>query len=150
MEKSVFNFKVDKGNGDVMDLHSLDFWVESFRIGSHVPKHELAEIEGAHGMRSLGTTLGARKILSTIKVWSDKPGDFDLLRDQIYDIFNPLFPFYIIRDLQPTKRMGVIIPSGFELDYDTCSDGFFDIEFLMLMPYFEAVEKTVFTHKGRA
>ncbi|MCV5307201.1 phage tail family protein, partial [Escherichia coli] len=86
-----------------------------------------------------GTTLKDRKITSTISVEAFDFVDFDLVRDEIFRIFNPLEKFYIIRDLQPGKRMEVSVDNDFDIDYVTLEDGEFQIDFIIHSVFLESV-----------
>ncbi|MCV9886236.1 phage tail family protein [Metabacillus halosaccharovorans] len=144
MEKSIFNFKIQYQDGSIIDLHKdKELWVSSFRILSPSPNHITEQIEGQHGSRYLGTTLKDRKITSSISIEAIDPVDFDLFRDELFQIFNPLNKFYIIRDLQPGKRMLVSVANEFDIDYLTLEDGEFDIEFVIHSVFLESVGTTL-------
>jgi len=143
MEKSIFNFKILYKDGSVLDLHEdKNLWVSSFRISSPEPEHITSTVEGVHGSIHQGTILKERKITSVISVegWDDL--DFDLLRDEIFLIFNPLEKFHIIRDLQKGKRMEVSVNNSYEIDYTTLEDGEFTIEFVIHSVFLESVGTT--------
>jgi len=143
MEKSIFNFKIEYLDGTVLDLHEdKNLWVSSFRISSPEPEHITSTIEGQHGSNYQGTILKDRKIVSSISVeaWDDI--DFDMKRDEIFKIFNPLKQFYIIRDLQRGKRIKVSVSNSFDIDYITLEDGEFSIEFVIHSVFLESVGST--------
>ncbi|MFH7833885.1 phage tail family protein [Bacillus luti] len=143
--KSVFNFKIQYKNGRTLpiDLHNKNLWVESFQIFSPSPDHKTESIEGRHGSIYYGTTLKDRKITSTISIEAIDFVDFDLFRDEIFQIFNPLEKFYIIRDLQPGKRMEVSVDSEFDIDYETLEDGKFSIDFVIHSVFLESIGTTM-------
>ncbi|PEO87330.1 phage tail protein [Bacillus wiedmannii] len=143
--KSVFNFKIQYKNGKTLpvDLHNRNLWVESFQIFSPSPDHKTESIEGRHGSIYYGTTLKDRKITSTISIEAFDFVDFDLFRDEIFQIFNPLEKFYIIRDLQPGKRMEVSVDSEFDIDYETLEDGKFTIDFVIHSVFLESIGTTM-------
>lgn len=144
MEKSVFNFKIQYKDGSVLDLHEdKNLWVSSFRILSPNPEHTTDKIEGRHGSIYLGTTISERKIKATISIEAVDYIDFDLFRDELFRIFNPLEKFYIIRDLQQGKRMEVSVAGEFDVDYITLEDGEFDIEFTIHSVFLESVGTTL-------
>ncbi|PFC88561.1 phage tail protein [Bacillus anthracis] len=142
-DKSVFNFKIQYKDGRDLDLHNINLWVESFRILSPSPDHETESIKGRHGSIHYGTTLKDRKVTSTISIEAFDFVDFDLLRDEIFRIFNPLEKFYIIRDLQPGKRMEVSVDSEFDIDYETLEDGVFQIDFIIHSVFLESIGTTM-------
>ncbi|AXY05490.1 phage tail family protein [Bacillus thuringiensis LM1212] len=143
--KSVFNFKIQYKNGKTLpiDLHDKNLWVESFQIFSPSPDHKTESIEGQHGSIYYGTTLKDRKITSTISIEAFDFVDFDLFRDEIFQMFNPLEKFYIIRDLQPGKRMEVSVDSEFDIDYETLEDGKFTIDFVIHSVFLESIGTTM-------
>lgn len=143
MEKSIFNFKIQYQDGRTIDLHDdKNLWVSSFRIHSPDPEHTTDTISSRHGSIYLGTRLKERKITSWISIEGADYWDFDLLRDELFRIFNPLEKFYIIRDLQPGKRMEVSVASSFDVDYTTLEDGEFQIEFVIHSVFLESVGTT--------
>lgn len=142
-DKSVFNFKIQYKNGKILDLYNKNLWVESFRIFSPSPEHETETIKGRHGSIHYDTTLKDRKITCTISVEAFDFFDFDLFRDEIFRIFNPLEKFYIIRDLQPGKRMEVSVDSEFDIDYETLEDGEFTIDFVIHSVFLESIGTTM-------
>jgi phage-related protein len=145
MEKSIFNFKIQYLDGSIVDLHEKNLWVSSFRILSPSPEHVTEKVEGTHGSILLGTTLKERKITSKISIEAVDAIDFDLYRDEIFRIFNPLKKFYIIRDLQPGKRMKVSVANEFDIDYVSLEDGEFDIEFVIHSVFLESIGDTLST-----
>nr|BDD47230.1 hypothetical protein 4 [Bacillaceae bacterium] len=144
MDKSIFNFKIQYQDGKTIDLHEdKNLWVSSFRIFSPSPNHTTESVEGRNGSVYLGTTLEERKITATIMVEALDYKEFDLIRDELFNIFNPLNEFYIIRDLQPGKRMKVSVASDFDIDYLTLEDGEFDIEFIIHSVFLESIGTTL-------
>lgn len=144
MEKSIFNFKIQYLDGTVIDLHEdKNLWISSFRIHSPSPEHITETITGRHGSIRHGTTLKERKITSEISIEAVDPIDFDLYRDEIFRIFNPLREFYIIRDLQPGKRMKVSVANEFDIDYLSLEDGEFSIEFVIHSVFLESIGTTL-------
>ncbi|MGE6550804.1 phage tail family protein [Bacillus mycoides] len=142
-EKSIFNFKIQYKNGNILDLHEKNLWVESFRISSPPPDHSTESVEGQHGEIYLGTVLKGRKINASISIEAMDFIDFDLLRDEIFRTFTPLEEFYIIRDLQPGKRMKVVVDGGFDIDYTTLEDGEFEISFIIYSVFLESIGTTL-------
>jgi phage-related protein len=144
MDKSIFNFKIQYLDGSIVDLHEdKNLWVSSFRILSPSPEHITETVTGRHGSIRHGTTLKERKITSKISVEAVDYIDFDLFRDELFRIFNPLKEFYIIRDLQPGKRMKVSVASEFDIDYLTLEDGEFDIDFVIHSVFLESIGATL-------
>lgn len=144
MEKSIFNFQIQYADGSFIDLHDdKNLWVSSFRISSPEPEHITSTVEGRHGSIYHGTVLKDRKIITTISIESLDYIDFDLMRDELFTIFNPLQKFYIIRDLQPAKRMQVSVANSFDIDYLTLEDGEFNIEFVIHSVFMESIGTTL-------
>lgn len=144
MDKSIFNFKIQYKDGTILDLHEdKNLWVSTFRIISPTPEHFTQDVTGRYGTVYMGSTLKERKIKSTIMVEAVDYIDFDLIRDELFKIFNPLEKFYIIRDLQPGKRMEVSVAGDFDLDYLTLEDGEFPIEFVIHSVFLESIGTTL-------
>lgn len=143
MEKSIFNFKIHYQDGSVIDMHTRDIWVSSFHILSPSPNHLSETTDDQHGSIYLGTTLNNRVIKVMFSVEAVDPIDFDMKRDELFRIFNPLEKFYIIRDLQPGKRMEVSVNGEFDIDYLSLEDGEFEIEFVIHSVFLESVGKTL-------
>jgi phage-related protein len=143
-EKSIFNFRIQYKDGTSIDLHEdKNIWVSSFRILSPTPEHVTERIDGRHGSVLLGTTLLERKIRASFSVEGYDHLDFDLLRDELFRIFNPLQTFYIIRDLQPGKRMEVAVYDDFDLKYITLEDGEFELDFVIHSTFLESTGTTL-------
>jgi hypothetical protein len=144
MDKSIFNFKIQYQDGSIIDLHEdKNIWVSSFRIPSLSPSRVTERIESRHGSILLGTTLLERRITASFSVEALNPQEFDLFRDELFRVFDPLQKLYIIRDLQPDKRLEVWVDSDFTPEYITLEDGEFDIEFVMYTPFLESVGTTL-------
>nr|WP_188388705.1 phage tail family protein [Priestia taiwanensis] len=125
----------------MLDLASKKLFVSSFHISSPTPEHRTDRLESQDGVIYFGSNIKERKLSAKIFVEADNYLDFDLLRDEIFTIFNPLEPFYIIRDLQPDKRMFVSVSSDFDVDYLDWDTGEFEIDFVMYSGYVESNEQ---------
>jgi phage-related protein len=133
-----------KKDGTIIDLYEdKNIWVSSFRISSPSPEHMTDSIEGRNGSIYFGTTIKERKITSSLMIEANNEQEFDLLRDEIFQLFNPLQKFYIIRDLQPGKRMEVSVLNEYNLNYLSLEDGEFDIEFIIHSAFVESVGSTL-------
>lgn len=88
-------------------------------------------------------TIGTRLINATIDIEGVDGIDLDLFRDELFEIFHPLEEFYIVRDLQPGKRMKVRVSESFNMEYITPEDGTFTIVFEMLDAFFESIGTTL-------
>lgn len=143
MDKSIFNFKVQYKDGSIVDMQDdKNLWVSTFHILSPSPEHITETITGRHGVVKRGTILKERKIKSKIQIEAADELDFDLFRDEIFRIFNPLEEFYIIRDLQPGKRMKVSLAAEFDITYESLQDGEFDVDFVIHSSFLESVGST--------
>jgi phage-related protein len=143
-EKSIFNFRIQYKDDTEIDLHDdKNIWVSSFRIFSPKPNYVTEKIDGRHGSVLLETMLEDRKVKARFSVEAENPAEFDLLRDELFQIFNPLNKFYIIRDLQPDKRMEVSVESELDLNYITLEDGEFELDFVLHSIYMESVFTTL-------
>lgn len=144
MEKSIFNFKILYNNGSIVDLHEdLNLWVSDFRIPSSTAEHITEKADGIHGEAYLGTSLKGRKVTATFSAGAVNPTEFDLYRDKLFRVFNPLEPFYIIRDMQPGKRMKVVVDSTIDIEYLTPEDGEFILDFAINSVFIESIGTTL-------
>jgi hypothetical protein len=150
---SIFNFIIQYEDGSWIDLHrDKNIWVSSFHIYSPKVNHETERIDGRHGLSLIETTLLERKITASFSVEANTPEELEEIRENLIRIFNPLRPFYIIKDLQDKsavkKRMKVVIDSEFDFKYLTLEDGEFDIDFTLLSPFFESAGTTLHPEDG--
>lgn len=143
MDKSIFNFKIQKLDGTIIDLHEKNLFVNSCRIISPSPSHITEKTDGRHGSIYIGTELNDRKITAQITVEATDYIDFDLFRDEIFSIFNPLEKFYIIRDIQPNKRHLVSVASEFDIEYIWLDIGEFKMEFVNHSVFPESIGTTL-------
>lgn len=143
MEKSVFNFVIQKDDDTFIDLHDLNLFVNSFRIISPTPEHVTERVDGRAGSVLLETNLLDRRITAKITVESKDYEEFDSFKSELFKIFNPLEKFYIIRDLQPGKRLEVSVASEFDIDYIWLELGEFQIDFVIHSVYLESCISTL-------
>ncbi|MBG9586918.1 phage tail domain-containing protein [Cytobacillus firmus] len=144
MEKSIFNFKILYEDGELIDLHEdLKLWVSSFHIPSPDFVHVTESIDGRNGEIILETTLKGRPVKASFLAESVNPIEFDKHRDKLFRVFNPLKEFYIIRDLQPGKRLKVRVNTILDIDYLTPEDGEFTLEFLICSVFIESTGTTL-------
>jgi predicted phage tail component-like protein len=148
MEKSIFNFKIQYNDGSILDLHERGLWVSYFRIPSLKPTHNTEKIEGGFGSVLTDTTIEERLITTSIQIEADTYQELDSLRDELFEIFNPLESFYIIRDLQPNKRVKVKVSNEFDLEYITLEDGEIEVEFVIHSVFFESIGTTLHPHSS--
>ncbi|WLR44483.1 phage tail family protein (plasmid) [Bacillus carboniphilus] len=141
MNKSIFNFKIVYDDGTEVDMHDLGLWVENFRIKAPPRKHDTESLEARDGEIYLGSKIEPRKISTSFSFECDDYEEFDHFRDEIYKTFLSLQEFYIIRDLQPNKRMRVAVDGDFDIDYLTLEDGEFSINLIMFDPLLESVDE---------
>lgn len=143
MEKSLFNFKIEKADGTIIDMHEKNIFVSTFRISSPRPKHNTDTVDGRHGVIKTGTTLEGRTVETMLVIEGKDYKDFDLFRDELFKIFNPLEDFYIIRDIQPHKRMKVSISSEYDLEYVWLELGELELEFEIESVFLESIGTTL-------
>lgn len=136
--KSPFNFKIEYQNGEKYDIHDDDIWVESFRILSPSVDYEADDIEGVNGSTPLGSSFNTRNIRVVMQKEGIDLEDFDLWRDEIFNVFRPGEPLKISRDIQPNKIIVCYVSNEYDIDYSTCQDGEFTIEFIMFEPFIKS------------
>ncbi|MGM9925224.1 MAG: phage tail family protein [Bacillus sp. (in: firmicutes)] len=143
MDKSIFNFKIIKQDGTIIDMHEKNLFVNFFRISSPSPEHSVEQVDGRHGNIYLGTTLQERKIATQLTVEASDYKDFDMFRDELFRIFNPLEEFYIVRDIQPKKKLKVSVANQFDLEYVWLELGELPVEFVIHSTFLESVSTTL-------
>ena len=131
-------------DGSAIDMHNLNLWVSQFRIKPPNFTRQKEKLDGGHGLIEIDTTVDTRDIRAVIQVEGYDAVDFDLLRDEIFHIFNPLDEFYIVRDLQPMKRYKAKVSDLSEINFEEGSleDGQFEVGFEMLQPFAESIATT--------
>lgn len=143
--KSEFNFSLIRANGQVIDMHSKNWWVSYFRVQPPSFSRTTEKLEGAHGLIEKSVTINSRAIQVMIQIEGYDAVDFDYLRDEIYRTFNPLEDFTIVRDLQPGKCYSVKVEnlSGIQFEEGSLEDGYFEVEFVMLQPFVQSINTTL-------
>lgn len=136
--KSPFNFTIEYQNGDKYDIHDDDIWVESFRILSPSVNYNTGDIEGRNGQVHYGSDFNTRNIRISMQKHGVDLEDFDLWRDEVFNIFRPGEPLKLIRDIQPHKVIECYVSNEYDIDYTTCQDGDFTIEFIMFEPFIKS------------
>lgn len=140
--KSKFNFKIKYADGSVIDMHDKELWVEEFRLSSTSATYETSKVEGVDGEINHGASINRRSAYAVIQINGYDPEDFDMYRDEVFNILRPGEEFEIIRDLQKGKKMKCAVESDFDIDYETCEDGRFVVEFVMFNPYLMSIATT--------
>lgn len=140
--KSVFNFIIRYQDGAEVDLHDEDLWVESFRILSASADYVTSKVDARNGEVNQGSTTNPRTINAMVQINGYDPSDFDLYRDEVFNIFRPGEEIEIIRDMQPGKKIVCVVDGDFDIDYESCEDGRFDVSFTMFYPFLQSVKTT--------
>lgn len=143
----IFNFKLIDDFNRIIDIQKdYHILVSSFRISSPTVAIQTEKIPGHYGFLEVGErTLENRKINVHLQIEAVDEQDFDLLRDELYALFNPLKDFWLIRDIQPGKRYRVRVANELTMLYEEgfLTDGTLDIEFDMLFPLAESIGTTL-------
>lgn len=140
--KSEFNFKIVYVDGREVDMYEdKNYWVSSCRVQPLSFSRTLEKVDGRRGLIETSTMIESRKINAIIQIGGYDAVDFDMTRDAIYALFNPVDEFYIVRDLQPGKRYKVKVSNltGVEYDDGSLEDGEFEVEFEMFQPFAESI-----------
>lgn len=143
MRKSPKNFKVVKEDGRIIDMHEYGLFVSSFIIPAPTPNHVTDTIDGRHGAIYQGTTLAPRKITVRLDLEATDAIDFDLLLDDLTEIFNPLESIVLVPDMQPGKRYKVNMDSNWEPEYEDLENGSIDLEFILYTVFSESYGTTI-------
>jgi phage-related protein len=136
--KSIHNFAVERLDGTRYDLGEMDIFVSSFQLSSPSFKHYTEEVEGRNGFIDFGTTYGGRSIKTKLTLLPVDSIDFELLRDEVYKIFNSLQPFYVIPE-NSTQRFKVKVSSEYGIERTAWDMGETDFELISDIPFSESI-----------
>jgi hypothetical protein len=131
----------DSGNG--IDLKQYGLKCLSFIPESLSPNFETDNIENVDRSIILGTTINPRKLYAKFLFQAADHVDYQLLRDDIFRLFNPKKDLYIIDLRQRGKRWKARNSSVFKPEYITASTGKFELEFLANEVYSESLGTTL-------
>lgn len=125
-------------SGQEINLKRYDLRCFSFIPESLTPEFETEKI----GDRTiiLGTNFGPRRLFAKFLIEAVDHIDYQLLRDEIFKIFNPKKTLYIIDRRQPGKRWVARNSTVFRPEYVSPTVGRFDLEFVTEeLPFCESV-----------
>ncbi|QNG61785.1 phage tail family protein [Bacillus sp. PAMC26568] len=130
-------------NGNEIDLKSLGLKCLSFIPESLSPQFFEDEDEGTDGSEIIGTKISKRILYSGFFMRAMDHYDYQLLRDEIYKIFDPRKELFIIDKRLPGKRWKARNSTAFRPEYLDASEGTFDINFISPKPYAESIGTTM-------
>ena len=140
--KSKYNFILKKTNGELVDMHDIGVWVESFHIFSPNVRRTKISVSGMSGSHLANSQEGDRQVSITMHLETDSAGEFDQLKHQLFYLFYSEDELTIIRDLTPNREIHVLQENDYDIENITQSDGDFSILLTMIDPYAYGQEKT--------
>jgi hypothetical protein len=141
--RSIHNFKIIRKDGKTYDLFKLGLFVNSFKDGGIVLDHDPIDMPGRDGLLDGETRRKERKMAAEITIEAVDHYDYDLLKDEVYRLFDSKESFYIVRDVQPGKRYEVKCDSPFSIARIAYELGEFPISFVAYRPFAESIGRTI-------
>ncbi|PFJ12077.1 phage tail protein [Bacillus cereus] len=141
--RSIHNFKIIRKDGKVYDCYELGLFVNSFRDNGISLDDNPLDVDGTDGLLDGGTRRKERKMSAEITIESVDHYDYDLLKDEIYRLFDSKESFYIVRDVQPGKRYEVKCDSPFSIARIAYELGEFSISLVAYRPFAESIGTTM-------
>lgn len=129
--------------GNAIDLTQYNLKCLSFIPESLSPRFSNEDVENIDGTIILGTSFDSRKLHTKFLFQAADHIDYQLLRDEIYQIFNPKKDLYIIDTRQSGKHWKVRVSSAFKPEYVNFSTGTFDLDFIAPKTYSESLGTTL-------
>lgn len=116
-------------------------FVHTFQIDSPFASSETEDLPGRPGSLGMGATLRKRTMRAECTMVALDHYDYELLRNEIFKLFRPDKPFYIIRDAEPGKQwlineMSVYTPVREQ------KKGRFTLEFTSYSPFAQSIGTT--------
>lgn len=133
---------IEKTDGKRYVLNDLNIFTRDFIISSPSYRHITESLEGGHGSVDLGSTYDVRPIKCIFYFKAIDNSDYVLARDEVFDIFNSIQPFYLIDTRNGGKRWLVKCASGFAVDQQRIY-GLFEVEFVSFSSFAESVGTTL-------
>ncbi|WP_436866621.1 phage tail family protein [Bacillus fungorum] len=141
--RSIHNFKIIRKDGKPYDCYELGLFVNSFKDGGIVLDHDPIDIPSRDGLLDRETRRKERKMAVEITMEAVDHYDFDLLKDEVYRLFDSKESFYIVRDVQPGKRYEVKCDSPFSIARTAYELGEFTISLVAYRPFAESIGTTM-------
>jgi hypothetical protein len=141
--RSIHNFKIIRKDGKIYDCYELGLFVNSFRDNGIALDDNPLDVDGADGLLDGGTRRKERKMSAEITIEAVDHYDYDLLKDEIYRLFDSKESFYIVCDVQPGKRYEVKCDSPFSIARIAYELGEFSISLVAYRPFAESIGTTL-------
>jgi hypothetical protein len=133
---------IERLDGTQYLLSDYNISIVDFKIDSPSPRFEWESIDNRDGLIDLGTTYAERTLRGSFEFVAEDFGDFPLLRNEIFRIFDSREAFYIIDSREPGKRW-LVKAGGFSPDQLIANRGKFSIEFISPSSYAESIGTTL-------
>ncbi|KMM38594.1 phage tail domain-containing protein [Guptibacillus hwajinpoensis] len=139
--KSKLNFKIEYVNNQIIDMHDMGLWVDSFHIFSPDVERNTIDIPNRHGALLASSRIKTRKVKLSFTVDTNSVEDLDYYRHAIFQTFYSEKPYKIIRDVNPNRELFAIQDGEYDIENVTFSDGACAIELMMLDPILYSLER---------
>lgn len=130
-------------NGTEINLDEYGLKCLSFIPDSLTPQFFEDDNEEVDGSSILGIKITKRNLHTKFLMQAVDHLDYQLLRDEIYRLFDPRRDLYIIDKRQPKKRWKARASAAFKPEYINHIAGRFEITFVSPKPYSESIGTTL-------
>lgn len=136
------NTIITRLDGKTYNLNELGVVTRDFIVSSPNYTHTTTTVPGRPGAIHNGTQIGPRTIRGVYYMRAFDNGDYALMRDEVFALFNSDEPFYVQEVRAGAKRWLVRVDGGFEMDQQGGKYGFFDVNYIAFNPFAESLAKT--------
>jgi phage-related protein len=130
-------------NDLTIDHRELGIKCLSFDRDSVSPQNEYESVEGRHGLIPLSTTFGGRPLRASFYALDRDYLSYQLLKNEIYNLFSTENEMIIIDSRQPGKRWNVKVSSTFGIENINFRGGKFTVEFISASAFAESIGSTL-------
>ena len=138
MFKTQHNFKIQRLDGEIIDLYSAGIMVMGFDDPTPETVYYEETADGIEGHFDLGAELQGRTPAARFYIQARDLIAWNLQLRKVYKILDSREPFYIIRDVEPGKQLLVRRAGGFLPALGPGYIGEFEVSFKSHSPYWKA------------
>ncbi|RDW17639.1 phage tail family protein [Oceanobacillus arenosus] len=131
--------KVFDTNWNEIDYRSSGLTCLSFIPESLSPLFETDTPDGEDGQIIYGTNITPRNLYARFYLKAVDHYDYQLLRDEIYSLFDPRRDLYLVDTRQPGKRWKARYSGAFSPEYINQITGQFELTFIASKPFSESI-----------
>lgn len=132
------NTLIETLDGRHYDLEALGIITRDFVVSAPSVDTQYEQIDGRHGAVEVDTTYGPRNLRGSFYVKAEGYDDYASRRDEVFEIFSGLKPFYITETRTEGKRWLVRTNGSFTPEQEW-RYGKFEVDFVSASPFAETV-----------